>query len=182
MIPAVAIDLDGTFVTVNTFTSFVKWLAARLCRRCDPMAGKVAATVLLRKLRLITHARAKEIITGIATLRLGREEIDSFVDTLSPHVNPRVSDMIDRWRGEGRRIILATAAPAVYASRFGERHGFDRTVGSESGSPECKGEEKKKRVLALCDSNGWKLTAAVSDHSDDTPLLTIPGIESHIIS
>ena len=76
---AAVIDLDGTLVDGNTFTMYVRSLL--------PRRPRILLPVLLRKLRLISHASAKEQI-----MQAGASDkfLQQFVDRLCEFVRPDV--------------------------------------------------------------------------------------------
>lgn len=172
---AVAIDLDGTLCRDNTLIMFLKWLASHN-GRCLP---RLAWIVALRKFRVISHAEAKERTVRLA-INAG-VDVNKFVDQICRRLNPEVAKFARDKAEKGYAVILATAASALYAVILGKRLGFDAVVATNLGELESRGVEKKRRVEEICVDNGWQLTDAVSDHPDDLPLMSIPGVIPHWI-
>lgn len=158
--PALVTDLDGTLVAGNTFRIFIRDGLSRA-----PLASKarICLWLLLRRLRLVSHARMK-----FAILPLLGKPSRAFSEKIRSLRNPEVEALIARRRAEGWTILLATAAPEVYIKDIWDGP-FVATEGC--GPTECRGEEKVRRVEEYLRSHGACLAEAVSDHADDTPLL-----------
>ena len=79
------------------------------------------------------------------------------------------------------RTVLATAAPEDYAKAVAAECGFDFLLASRAETEECKGEEKLRRIKALCEYNGLHIRNVMTDHHDDLPLLKLPGVENVLV-
>lgn len=155
-------DLDGTLSRVNTFTLFVKEFFRGSAKARLPLAGIVA----LRKMRLISHWEAKRRILNLFA-RCGSESIiNSTIEKILRNLNPEVEEAVR----DNPRAMLATAAPALYALPLAERLGIPFAVATPDAGPECKGEEKVRRVRKL-GVPFTKDTVVFTDHEDDLPLL-----------
>lgn len=192
-VKAVVVDLDGTFVSGNSFTCFVRWLAGHFVRHAPAKAMRLAVTVLARKLRLISHAGSKRRIVRLAEEGSGKDmlarEIETgFMPRLERMVRPEVAAVVADCRSKGWETVLATAAPSVYAEAFGHREGFGHVISTEDAFPgsgtyvEARGEEKLQRVEALCRKLGIEVGMVITDHHDDIPLLTLPDAERILVS
>ncbi len=156
------VDLDGTLVTCNSFTEFVKFLF----RRFPCVRVSLIKIVALRKMRIISHHGAKERIVAIASNRLSAADIDDFVESLCKRINRKVRDII----GGSAGALLATAAPEMYVERFAAKVGISEFCATEQGKPENKERHKLDNILksgVVFDEN----MVVVTDHSDDIPLL-----------
>ncbi|MBD5224355.1 MAG: haloacid dehalogenase-like hydrolase [Bacteroidales bacterium] len=177
------VDLDGTLVDVNSFTSFVTYLVVQMAKYGKWNAFfKVIHIVGLRKMRCISHADAKKaIIDCCNSVYGGNKQIYSeFCEGLGKRLRPSVINIIDKYRRTGATVALATAAPAEYAELFAHSCGFDYCIasgfgksGESSRTYECKGDEKLRRVKELCLRENIEIAAVITDHEDDLPLLTI---------
>lgn len=152
---AVVIDLDGTLVRCNSFSLYVR----QMMWHC-PMMMVYAA---MRKLRLISHARAKQLIMAV---NVTDTMVDAFVDVLQTYVR---AELLKHDADEV--VVLATAAPNMYAEILAQRFGIKYCVASNVGAPENKGEEKCESVKALLKRENLELYRVITDHVDDYPLL-----------
>lgn len=173
--PAIAIDLDGTLCRRNTFNLFLSQLLRSSASQ--PLSFvRLSAWMLLRKLRLTSHAGMKRRILALAC-PLSPTLLRSVADDVCRYANPEVANLLEQARAEGYVSILATAAPEAYASEVARRYGFDHCLATPTPSngeewAEMRGERKRNAVLAVCADHNLTLSIAVSDHADDTPLLS----------
>lgn len=155
-------DLDGTLSRVNTFTLFVKEFFRGIPKARLPLGG----IVVLRKLRVITHWEAKRRILSLFE-RYGSEKIiEVTIEKILRNLNPEVEKAVR----DNPRAMLATAAPALYANPLALRIGIPYAVATPDAGPECKGEEKVRRIRQL----GVPFTGdtlVFTDHDDDMPLM-----------
>lgn len=158
------IDLDGTLIEGNSFTLFVKFAL----RRFPAATPGIAFTVLLRKLRLISHREAKRRIMKMASRHFTGKPLDEFLSIIERRVRPFFRDIL---ASHPAVLILASAAPEEYALPLAKRLGFDAAVATPAGSlEECRGERKVSRLRDLGVSFDGD-TRVFTDHTDDLPLL-----------
>lgn len=159
-------DLDGTLVNTNSFTLFVKWAFKKFPFYSIPIGMLVAG----RKMRLYSHAVAKRWILKLLRRRLGEREMLDYLSRLQKHLNPEVTGRV--FAEPASVKILASAAPALYAEPFAAMLGFGYVVATAIDGPECRGEEKVRRVETVLTGSGIspKDVTVISDHRDDLPL------------
>lgn len=180
---ALIVDLDGTLISRNSFTLFVKWLGrAFVSRRRYKALMQLCRYVAERKMRLISHARCKQLIIDLVQRNLSETEMDAFGESLSAYLRPLVMDIITEARREGRVCVLATAAPGIYAKAFGRKVGMDCCIATSGGEKECKGDEKLRRINDLLRERGLKLWGVITDHHDDLPLMRVAGIKRWLVA
>lgn len=160
----IIIDLDGTLIKYNSFTEFVKYSF----RHLPSIRLQIAMTVALRKLRLITHARAKRILIKDISAIAPEGFLNPFYEILNGFINYSILRKIKEYDLK----ILATAAPSYYAVEWGKSLGFDCIIASETGKPENRGLRKLNNVLKQGVIFDGKVTV-ISDHHDDLPLFTV---------
>lgn len=156
------IDLDGTLVDCNSFTEFVRYLFITVPK----VRGRIAYIVALRKLRLISHHEAKRRIVAVASKVLEKRDIDYFVNKMISRVRPSLLRSLE----VSGRVILATAAPEIYALPLASALGIREVTATTNESPENRGTTKLRNVERL----GVKFdeeTVVITDHHDDLPLL-----------
>ena len=178
--PVLFVDLDGTLFAENSFLLFIEelWSLSWSGRR-------EVALAFSRRIALGAYDRCamKRDLIAFAE-SLPHETQDRLVtriwQRLVPATSSDVCAVIEEWREAGAAIVVATAAPALYADRVVSEFGFDDAVATEAGAGkarwrECFGEEKARRC------EGWLLRNAaprsrvgvITDELDDLPLVQI---------
>ncbi len=123
------VDLDGTFLKVDTLWEF---MVAALQQTPLRLAG-----ILPRFARPADRARAKTDLTGAVR-----------VDLASLPVRPEVRELIRRHRATGGAVFLVTASPQAVADQVAAVHGcFDAAWGSSRGE-NLKGPAKAAFLVA----------------------------------
>ncbi len=186
-------DLDRTVLTRPTFTPFLLYAAARqhLWRLVGLPIWIVA--MIGYKLKLYDRKPMKQF--GIA-LFIGREITavqatrlaDGFSARLVPaDVQPGAGAAMARDKAAGARMIIATAAPDIYAETIGRQLGFDAVIAtchqrladggyrSRMIGENCYGAHKLARVEQWFAAQGIDRAAChvrfYTDHDSDGPLL-----------
>lgn len=180
---ALIADLDGTVVSCNSFTLFVRWFASWLARKGRAVAlMRVMVLVACRKTRLLSHWECKRRILAVAGAHLPASDARRFGRSLKRYLRPDALAVVDGFRHRGAVTVLATAAPDIYAESVAEMAGFDYCVATRRGYPECRASEKLRRVRELCAARGLTIAAVMTDHHDDLPLLRLSGVERYLVS
>lgn len=165
-VPWVVCDLDGTLLSVNSFTKFTAWLGFRYPRLLVPLAW----VVLRRKLRLISHAEAKREIVAMAAKCVDREKLGVWIRRLLElYINTEVQEILRNRSEDGCCLLLATAAPELYAVALGREAGFDAVLATPAPGPENRREEKRDRIAQFMRERGGRPVLFISDHDDDMP-------------
>lgn len=173
----ILIDLDGTFVSINTFHKWMKFLFIEALKKLQLTAVmKIFNIILLRYTKRITHKKMKYMILEISEQIITQKQITDFVHTLAPYVN---QELFNITQDNSKTTILATAAPLFYAKSIKELYQFDFVLATDDIThipwQENIREEKAKNIKKLFDSNKWdfKNTILYTDHYDDMPLMKI---------
>ncbi|QNM82413.1 HAD-IB family hydrolase [Sphingomonas sabuli] len=131
-------DLDRTITRLPTYTPFLIHCALRRQQWRLLFLPLVALAMLGYLLKLYDRGRLKEMCQALlvgrhisaATLK---PLADSFADqTVAGNVRPGARRAIDRDRGQGRRLVLATASYRLYADAIAQRLGFDDVIATGS--------------------------------------------------
>ena len=184
-------DLDRTITRHATYTPFLLHCAVRRAPWRLLLLPFVILSMILYGLRLIDRGRLKEINHA---LLLGpkihprdlQPLVASFADaTVARNIRPGARRAIARDKGQGRRLVLATASYRLYAEAIAERLGFDDTIGTGAmiGLDErvhakifgenCYGPAKLRMIADWVEKSG--LTGRhghvrfYSDHASDQP-------------
>jgi HAD superfamily hydrolase (TIGR01490 family) len=131
-------DMDRTVTRHATYTPFLLHCALRRAPWRLAFLPLVAGSMAAYAARLIDRAKLKEINHA---LLLGRSIhprdltplVDSFADaTVARNIRPGALEAIARDKGQGRRLVLATASYRLYADAIADRLGFDDVIGTGS--------------------------------------------------
>jgi HAD superfamily hydrolase (TIGR01490 family) len=185
-------DMDRTVTRRATYTPFLLHCALHRAPWRLLLLPLVVLSMLAYVARLIDRARLKEINHR---LLLGAKVhprdlqplVDSFADAqLAANIRPGARAAIARDKGEGRRLILATASYRLYADAIGSRLGFDDVIGTGSViglddrvhakilGENCYGPAKLRMISGWLDQAGLTGTRGhvrfYSDHVSDAPV------------
>lgn len=174
---AIICDLDGTLVKTNTFNLFTLYMLRHLSSSLP-----VLITVARRKLRLISHASAKQALLRIANKHFVKSDYELFAaDIISHYLRDSVKSLVDNEKKSGCPALLATAAPEVYADYIARITGFDGCVATQLGGAENSGNEKVSRVKEWLADNNAELGVVITDHADDLPLMQLAAASGAVI-
>ena len=184
-------DMDRTITRHATYTPFLLHCAVRQAPWRLLLLPLVALSMLAYVARLIDRARLKEInhrllLGGKIHPRELQPLVDSFADKqVVSNVRPGALEALKRDKGEGRRLVLATASYRLYADAIAERLGFDDVIGTGSviGLDErvhakilgenCYGPAKLRMISDWVEKSGFKGAHGhvrfYSDHVSDQP-------------
>src|SRR3990167_1333378 len=187
-------DLDRTVLRKPTFTLFLLWAAWREAPWRLLLLPALAALMIGYALRLSGRDRFKpaaiRLMLGarISPARAARLASDFAAWRVPRDVPPGAAACIARDRGEGYRLLMATAAPEFYAHAIADALCFDAIVASRHrrdgdgnwlpllDGPNCYGAEKARRVgewLAANAATNAPHIRAYSDHASDAPTFAL---------
>lgn len=182
------VDLDGTFVSVNSFHVFYLILLLISSKNVGVLVGifnifRVSLMAVRRGFGLIEHAKFKrEVQKAWAEMpaESRQEGLDRVIKILSKRVNQELFSALSERKKMGEKVILCTAAVEEYVIPFlNELEIFDAVVCTpNSDSDEWVhqiGLRKRKSVEALLRMMGISDYRKIvyTDHPDDTPLIEI---------
>ena len=184
-------DMDRTVTRRPTYTPFLLHCAVRRAPWRLLLLPLVLLSVLAYALRVIDRAKLKEInhhllIGHRVHLRELRPLVESFADRqVVTNIRPGARKAIERDKGEGRRLVLATASYRLYADAIAGRLGFDDVIGTGSvigldervhakiGGENAYGEAKMRMIADWVEKSGLKGVHGhvrfYSDHVSDRP-------------
>lgn len=190
--PKIAVyDLDRTILRTPTFTYFLFWAALhyrpwRLLLTPIWLVLALGYTLKLYDRNVFKPACISLFLGRRMSAQWMAKVGEAFAQSRVPFdVQAGAQAAIDRDRVEGYRLILATAAPELYAQAIGAALGFDAVIATrhqryDNGDwcaalegPNCYGAEKARRVTEYFTVQGWAKPAhmrAYSDHHSDAPL------------
>lgn len=174
---AVVVDFDGTLYRGNSFEECVLMTMKSAFRRWHiACALGIACWVILRKLRLISHARLKYQLQPILEKHYDKK---AFLIHLRLHLNEELWEECREYRALGYHLCLATAACEFYIKDIAEELQFDSYCATPRSDKtyaiwkENRGEIKRDTCLRLLAAAGAELELFITDHPDDQALIDI---------
>ncbi len=171
------VDLDGTLCRDNTFSLWVAYSARRLARHGRlASVARMTVWVIARKLRLVSHRRMKHALMQITDTD-NPTVIERFAGRVATRFNNNVTDIVNDHLRHADMVVLATAAPSLYAPEVARKAGIRLCVSTpmtrrSADYTECRGEEKLKAVKAITGNwDAYNEVTVVTDHVDDAPLM-----------
>lgn len=184
-------DMDKTITRRPTYVPFLMHCAVRRAPWRLLLLPFVGLSLLAYALRLIDRARLKEINHHLMVghrvhLNELKPLVESFADAqVETNIRPGARIAIARDKGEGRRLVLATASYRLYADAIAERLGFDDVIGTGSligldervhariGGENAYGQAKMRMIADWVEKSGLKGVHGhvrfYSDHVSDQP-------------
>ena len=184
-------DMDKTITRRPTYVPFLMHCAVRRAPWRLLLLPFVGLSLLAYALRLIDRARLKEINHHLLVghrvhLNELKPLVESFADAqVETNIRPGGRIAIARDKGEGRRLVLATASYRLYADAIAERLGFDDVIGTGSligldervhariGGENAYGQAKMRMIADWVEKSGLKGVHGhvrfYSDHVSDQP-------------
>jgi len=171
----VVVDLDGTFVSVNTFHKWIKFLFIEEVKHIHfSSVFQILRIISMRYLKLINHSEMKFKILKISEQAINEKQIITFVQSLHKYVNHDVLTFI---KSKPSTTILATAAPLLYAEKFKDIYSFQYILatpytGSDNWEENIR-NIKKKNLISLLKTYGLNQQVSIffTDHYDDLPIM-----------
>jgi phosphatidylglycerophosphatase C len=184
--PIVAFDFDGTLTVRDSFTGFLRKRAGRrgwavgLVR----LAPATAAYARDRDRGAIKAAAVKVFLEGVTRSALAADAEAYAEKVWRKLMRPDALEAWNDWGQRGRHRVIVTASPALTVAPFARRLGAEGLLGTDltfdaddrvTGafeSPNCRGEEKVRRLRAAYGPD-LRLAAAYGDTSGDAEMLAI---------
>lgn len=178
-------DFDGTLTTRETFPDFMRYAVARPRR----LAGAVLLAPVVFGYRRGWIAgnpvRASIVqvgLRGVDAARL-RTQGEAFARDVLPGVlRPEAMARLAWHRARGDRVVVVSGGLDVYLAPWCAGHGVelqcsvlaerDGRIGGYAGA-QCVGEEKVRRVRALCDPHAYAAIHAYGDTHEDLAMLAM---------
>ena len=182
----VAFDFDGTLTIRDSFTEFLRWRAGPggWALGLVKMAPAVAHYARDRDRGRIKAASVREFLRGVERTDL-EADAERFADGVwDRFIRPDALACWNDWGARGAHRVIVTASPETTVAPFARRLGAENLLGTPlffdadnrvSGAfagPNCRGEEKVRRLKAAYGQN-IAITAAYGDTSGDTEMLAL---------
>jgi phosphatidylglycerophosphatase C len=184
----VAFDFDGTLTRRDSFTEFLRWRAGAggWALGLVKMAPALAAYARDRDRDRgrIKAASVKEFLQGVPRVQL-EQDAEAFAGQVWPgFMRYDALAVWKDWGARGAHRVIVTASPETTVAPFARRLGAEALLGTPLvfdgddrvtgafASPNCRGEEKVRRLRAVYGED-VRLAAAYGDTSGDTEMLAI---------
>ncbi|MCD2317418.1 HAD-IB family phosphatase [Sphingomonas sp. IC-11] len=190
-VPLAIYDLDRTITSLPTWTPYLLFAARRLEPARLALLPAVVASAATRSLGIMNRDQLKEamhrLLLGPAVPpdRLAKVS-EAFAEWIvRNHVRPGARAQLTADKGEGRRIVIATAAHRFYAEPIARRLGVADLVATEASrgaggdilpalsGPNCYGSAKHAMITAWFARSGMDRANThirfYSDHATDQP-------------
>lgn len=183
-------DLDRTLTRRPTYSAFLLFAAIRLAPWRLLLIPTVIPFAIAWRMGWITRRRLKDAMHAAL---IGRSRpkrrvaavAQQFAErVLARNLYPQVPERLAAERAAGRDLVIATAAPRVYAEPIAQGLGVDSVVATEFARPQrrriygtnCYGAEKRRRIRdALANAGIGRHAAHIRFFSDD--LADLPTFE-----
>lgn len=182
----VAFDFDGTLTVRDSFTQFLRWRAGArgwavgLAR----LAPDLAAYAGHRDRGRLKAASTREFLRGVPRTQL-EADAEAFAGQVWPgFIRYDALACWNDWGKKGAYRVIVTASPETTVAPFARRLGAEALLGTPLvfdaddrvtgafASPNCRGEEKVRRLHAAFGAD-MTLAAAYGDTTGDTEMLAM---------
>lgn len=182
----VAFDFDGTLTVRDSFTAFLRWQAGRRgwAKGLVTMTPAIAGYAHDRDRGRIKAASVRQFLGGMSRADLAAAAEAYAAEAWDAMMRPDALACWNAWGDRGAHRVIVTASPEITVAPFARRlgaeallgtrlvfDGHDRVTGAFA-SPNCRGEEKVRRLRAV-HGDDVRLEAAYGDTSGDTEMLEI---------
>jgi HAD superfamily hydrolase (TIGR01490 family) len=186
-----AFDFDGTLTTRDTLIAFIRYT----CGTPRFLFGFLlhAPLLVLMKLRLYSNGKAKQRLFSWFFRGMPIETFDalcqSFASTHRHLLRPETVRLLQQALSEGSEVLVVSASIDNWVQPFfpavtvlgTQIEVIDGRLSGRFLTPNCYGQEKVRRILALHpDRSAYRLTA-YGDSRGDRELLAFAD-EAHLIS
>ncbi|MBQ6200004.1 MAG: haloacid dehalogenase-like hydrolase [Prevotella sp.] len=186
-----AFDFDGTLTTRDTLIAFIRYA----CGTPRFLLGFLlhAPLLVLMKLRLYSNGKAKQRLFSWFFRGMPIETFDalcqSFASTHRHLLRPETVRLLQQALSEGSEVLVVSASIDNWVQTFfpavtvlgTQIEVIDGRLSGRFLTPNCYGQEKVRRILALHpDRSAYRLTA-YGDSRGDRELLAFAD-EAHLVS
>ena len=191
MFKVFAFDFDGTLTTRDTLIAFIRYA----CGTPRFLLGFLlhAPLLVLMKLRLYSNGKAKQRLFSWFFRGMPIETFDalcqSFASTHRHLLRPETVRLLQQALSEGSEVLIVSASIDNWVQPFfpavtvlgTQIEVIDGRLSGRFLTPNCYGQEKVRRILALHpDRSAYRLTA-YGDSRGDRELLAFAD-EAHLVS
>ncbi|MEZ5690275.1 MAG: haloacid dehalogenase-like hydrolase [Rickettsiales bacterium] len=176
--PVFIIDLDETFLSVNSFPLWAKYF---LFGKFDSLNFIRRNALRIKTLKLFAERKifGRDHIYIRDELHKLWQNIDdktatrNVCVTLAEKIRPNMLSIHKMIKENEIDAVLASAAASVYAEPFAGYAGFSHVLATQAGKPENRGEEKARRISEFLTEKNWQDRKKIffTDHLEDMPFI-----------
>ena len=181
----ILVDLDGTLIRKDSLKMFL-WFIHPILDYLQRFAASLPVLIGW-KLGKVDDGKAKEslLITFLKGKTQNEIEHSALIfsrDVLPKTLRKRFLDYLNQEKSSGARVLIVSASPDIYVSKFAEWLGFEsiatkldltsKALGSFS-SRNCKGEEKANRIKDYLNLGDYSIIEAYGDSTSDLPMIKL---------
>lgn len=185
MVTISAFDFDGTVTRRDSLPLFIKHVLG--ARRYYGLMLRMLPSMALALAGIADRGKVKERLLGRVLRHMPLQQLEShaysFHLTHRGLLRPRAVEAIEQALAEGHRVVIVSASPQEWVSRFfTDRRitvigtGLEVSDGKLTGrfsTPNCSGAEKVRRLEELIPRSKWARLVAYGDSRGDRELLAI---------
>lgn len=183
------IDVDDSLLCGNSLKMLLlRTLSCQIKRGRWMAFFSLGWDIFKRILGVSSHLQLKEQICNAALEIMTAEDFDALTSAMLAKVRPSVRRVINHWIADGGSVVIASAGMRFslkdMVAQMGLRHLVatdmrpDGTIGHETRS-----ESKLQAVKDMAATeNLGEIGLVVTDHIDDLPLLSLPGIQRVLVA
>jgi phosphatidylglycerophosphatase C len=179
-------DFDGTITTKDTLLVFIRYCKGTLPFYIGFLLN--SPWLVAYKLKIISNQKAKERVLRYFFKGTTAEAFDEYCrkfanEAIPPLIRPGALEEIKKLQTEGVTVVIVSASPANWVTRWAEKHGLltiatilETKGGKLTGhivDKNCHGEEKVCRIEKQYTLSDYETVYAYGDSSGDKPMLNL---------
>lgn len=188
-----AFDFDGTIYKKDSFLEFAKFALSPFWFIKGVL---LAMPVIIRwKSGFIDSSKAKERLFSLFYKNLNLKDMEGkaelFADEVDKNLNQEVMGHLRHMKTKDAEIIIVSASPGFWIAPWAKRHGITTLITTEAetvdglftgkfSTPNCKGDEKVKRILERFPVRSDYYMEAWGDSDDDLPMLKFADVPHRV--
>lgn len=187
-----AYDFDGTLIKGDSFLLFPLYALSPF-RVLKAVLKSIPVIFSMLVLKSIDASEAKErlfsnLFKGVSVKEM-KEKAEKFADVLDKRL---LAPMHDKRFLSGRvQSVIVSASPGFWIRPWASRHGFEDVISTEAevengrfsgkfATPNCKGDEKVRRLLEKYPDKDSIVLEAWGNSKDDLPMLNFADIAHYV--
>ncbi|MDR0665586.1 MAG: HAD-IB family hydrolase [Helicobacteraceae bacterium] len=179
-------DFDGTISDRDSMIDFIRFAVGE--KRLLIGALRLGGVILGYALRLISDAEAKRRVLAFFFGGSDYDKLLAIADRYAAHrisriIRPKALEEIKWLQSEGCEIAIVSASVEIWLKKWCENMNLkliatkpeivDNRFTGALASPNCKGEEKIRRVKESYDLSEFEIIRAYGDSPADRPMLSL---------
>ncbi|MDR1452222.1 MAG: HAD-IB family hydrolase [Helicobacteraceae bacterium] len=179
-------DFDGTISDRDSMIDFIRFTFGD--RRFLIGVFRLLGVIVGYALRLVSDVNAKRRVMTYFFGGRCRDELQNFADRyaadrINDIIRPKGLEKIKWHLAEGHEVAIVSASIEIWLKKWSEDLGLrliatkpeivDNRFTGDLASPNCKGEEKIRRIREIYDLSEFERVYAYGDSPADRPMLSL---------